>query len=384
MARRSSSSGSGGCLSAIIILVIIGFIMQAWPYLLLIAGIILGIWLLVKLFQGLNAQGNGTVKRVNTNVASRASANAIVNNNYNGNADICYEIDRQIKETLVRRRELQKEIFRVKSKIIKHSAFWMKNNEKHIQARTEYTGKLNVLEGRFNAAVYAFREPVTQEFIRLKDSFNTLGRASTKTYDSTPDSERLSIPYNPIGDMLHIKFSTEPLCISLGDNIFCVVPYYIVHFKKSGAYVSTYSCKAVKAGVTNGSYDERVKHVTWMYTRVDGLPDRRYKNNPKRVYYTTTTHTVWNMLSLGIVNYQLKYEVEESIKNGLIAAIKAYSALLPIKSYDPIHHFVRLLKECDEDNSNIEKLESIINGGTISSNQAADDNYSQSQIRQRR
>ena len=363
MARRSSSSGSGGgCFGAFIILAIIGFIMQAWPYLLLIGGCILGIWLLVKLFQRLNAQGNGTATRVNSNANSRT--NTIVNNNYNSGADVCYEVDRQIKETLVRRRELHKEILRIKASIAKHSFFWMKNSEKHIRAREALTEELHILEGRYNAAVYAFREPVTQEFTKLKSSFNALCNAFTKTYDSTPASGQLSIPYSPKGDMEHITFLTEPLCISLGDNIFCVIPYYIVHFKKSGAYVSTYSCKAIKGGVANGSYDERVKHVTWTYTRADGLPDRRYKNNPQRVYYTTTTHTVWNMLALGILNYQLKYEVEDSVKNGLIAAIKAYSALLPIKSYDPVHHLIRLLKECDADNPNIEKIECIIDGGS--------------------
>ncbi len=380
MARRGSSSGSGGgCLGAIIILAIIGFIMQSWPYLLLIAGCGLGIWLLVKLFQRLNAQGNGTSTRVNSNVATRA--NTIVNNNYNSNSDVCHEVDRQIKETLVRRRELNREILRVKAAIAKHSLFWMKNNEKHIQARTEFAEELNLLEGRYNAAVYAFREPVTQEFIKLKSSFLALCKASTRTYDSTPNSGQLSIPYSPKGDMEYVKFSTEPLCISLGDNIFCVVPYYIVHFKKSGAYVSTYSCKAIKGGVANGSYDERVKHVTWTYTRADGLPDRRYKNNPQRVYYTTTTHTVWNMLALGILNYQLKYEVDDSIKNGLIAAIKAYSALLPIKSYDPVHHLIRLLKECDTDNPNIGRIESIIDGGGVSSSKSRN-NVEQSVYRQ--
>lgn len=358
--RRSSSRGSGGgCLGVIIVLAIIGFIMQSWPYLLLIAGCILGIWFLVKLFQKLYAQGNGTATRVNT----ATKANAIVNSNYNTSSDVCYEVDRQIKETLVRRRELQKKISRIKAEIVKHSFFWMKNNEKHVQAREELTEELNLLEGRLNAAVYVFREPITKEFTRLKTAFNALFNASAKTYDSTPPNGQLSISYSPKSDMQCIIFSVEPLCISLGDNIFCIAPYYIVHFKKSGAYVSTYSCKAIKGGVANGSYDERVKHVTWTYTRADGMPDRRYKNNPQRVYYTTTTHTVWNMLALGLLNYQLKYEVTESIKNELIAAIKAYSALLPIKSYDPVYHLVRLLKECDNSNPNIDKLENIISGG---------------------
>lgn len=358
--RRSGSSGSdGGCLGGIIVLVIIGFVMQSWPYLLLIAGCILGIWFLVKFFQKLNAQNNGTATRVNT----VTKANAIVNSNYNTSSDVCYEVDRQIKETLVRRRELQKKISKTKAEIVKHSFFWMKNNEKHVQAREELTEELKLLEGRLNAAVYVFREPITKEFTRLKAAFNALFNTSAKTYDSTPPNGQLSISYSPKSDMQCIIFSVEPLCISLGDNIFCIAPYYIVHFKKSGAYVSTYSCEAITGGVANGSYDERVKHVTWTYTRADGMPDRRYKNNPQRVYYTTTTHTVWNMLALGLLNYQLKYEVTDSIKIELIAAIKAYSALLPIKSYDPVHHLIRLLKECDNSNPNIDKLENIISGG---------------------
>ena len=38
--------------------------------------------------------------------------------------------------------------------------------------------------------------------------------------------------------------------------------------------------------------------------------------------------------------------------------------MLPIKSYDPVHHLIRLLKECDADNPNIEKIECIIDGGS--------------------
>lgn len=249
--------------------------------------------------------------------------------NANVYSDVCYEIDRQIKETLVRRENLQREILRVRRNVEKQNALRTKNKEKHTRVREEYTNELDILEGRYNLAVYAFREPVTQEFTRLQACFHALCTAFAKAYDGTPPSGELLIPYKPIGDMLRIRFSTEPLCILLGEDIFCVVPCYIVRFKKSGAYVSTYFGRAIRGWVTS-------------------------------------VHTAWNILVLDIVGCQLRYEVEESVKNTLLAAIAAYSVVLPIKPYDPAPPLIRLLKECGGGNSNIEKLERMIDRGPVS------------------
>lgn len=275
------------------------------------------------------------------------------------NNSISYEVDRQIKEILARRKSLHADITSVKRAIFKHSFFWMRNNVEHVNAKNVLSDRLRVLEEMYNASIYTFREPVTREFISLKSQFDFLKSSYTKIYDNTPSIRQIMVAYNPIGDMKNIRFSTEPLCFALGNNIFCVIPYYIVQFRSNGDYVTTYSSKAIRGGLANGSYNERIRHVTWAHTRVDGSPDRRYKNNPQRVYYTTTTHTVYNLLVIGIVNYQLNYEVDESIKHNMLSAIKQYSALVPTKVYDPSYHLLRLLKLCEEDNSNITRLEKI-------------------------
>ena len=294
------------------------------------------------------------------------------------NGNICYEVDRQIKETLARRNNLYAEITSVKMSISKHSRFWIRNDEKHIQAKKELSERLHMLEGMYNAAVYTFRESATDEFVLLKKQFGVLCSSYTRTYDNTPSNRGLMIAYNPKGDMKSIHFSVEPLCLALGRNVFCVIPYYIIHFRSNGDYVATYSSKDIRGGLTNGSYNERIRHVTWTHTRVDGRPDMRYKNNPQRVYYTTRTHTVYNMLAIDIANNLLKYEVDDSVKYNLISAIRNYSALVPTKTYDSSYHLLRLLKLCDENNNNLARLERIT-GATITEEHSFSNTSSTSQ-----
>ena len=123
-----------------------------------------------------------------------------------------------------------------------------------------------------------------------------------------------------------------------------------------GAYINTYNSHALKAGIVNGTYSERVRHVTWLHTNMNGMPERRYKNNPQRVYYTNVTHTVWNMLALGIAEFQLKYEINDNVKHSLINSIRSYSSMVHKRTYDSVFHLLRLLNVCDSNNTNIKNI----------------------------
>ena len=358
MARRSSSNDSGGCIGCFAILMIIGLISsivsfvvdsvsKTWPYILLVGGCVIGIYLLVKLYKGLDNQ------RIDTPVINKTKKDIVDSKSIDLNVDV--EIDRQIKKLLVKRKDYKKDIIWNKIKKFKYIMPW---NKSDLKSREEQKIKddIALLEGKYNASVYRFKDNSTSDFERLRNAFVDLKKIDTKTYDNTPSNSNLIIDYNPIGDMQFVKFAVQPICLSLSGNIFCIIPHYIVRFSSSGAYIKTYNSHALKAGIVNGTYSERVRHVTWAHTNMNGMPDRRYKNNPQRVYYTNVTHTVWNMLALGIAEFQLKYEINDNVKNSLIYSIRSYSSMVHKRTYDSVFHLLRLLNTCETNNANIKNI----------------------------
>lgn len=367
MARRKSSSSGGGCLGTLIVLGLIVWVVESvaayLPYVAIIAGAVFLIWLIVKLINKNNA-GNTTTRTVN-NVqkgASSVTSNANTNRNYiPDSSTILLEIDRQINEVLNRRINTKKVINTLEKQISKHNTVFNKNNEKHISIRTELENEKKIQNNKLAASIFVFHESSTSEFERMKTALLKLDKAQYKTYDSSPALNSLFYDYHPVGaDMSYIKFDVEPICISISDKIFCLTPHYIVEFSKKGKYITTYRPSTFVAGMANGSWTERVAHQTWLHTRVDGMPDRRYSYNPKQTYYTNVPHTVYNMLDLRIPGYEVKYEIDNMLKNEVIQAVRAYATTVVMDSYDPVHHIIRLLKMCEPMNTNISNIEAAI------------------------
>ena len=179
MARRRSSSSSGdscgGCLGLIILIAIIGFIMKSWKYLLLIFGCVLGIWILVKLFQRLNESSGSTSRsRTNNNTRNRS----VKSDNYDADMDLCREVDRQIKEMLVRRRGIRWAIIGTKIAAIWHGMPWFRKSERHVRERKALLEDKEVLKGRKNTDRYIFRDSENTEFSQLSSALESLTNAT--------------------------------------------------------------------------------------------------------------------------------------------------------------------------------------------------------------
>lgn len=388
--RRSSNSNNGGCLGALLLIGLVVYLFENyWPVILIVGLIALIIWAISRSVQENRANRStdsntatpvsqmrfdsldryNTTQNVSTPVVEEKQSRKVtpkVSNYTTNDPTISQEVHRQIQDTLSRRGEITSRIDRTQKDIWKINRSIGKGNEEKARKRDALIEQKSVLEGRLNAAVYTFRESNTPRYTELKSALEALGRASTRTYDSTPASGQIIVPYNPVGDMNLIRFSVDPICLSLGGDIFCIIPSYIVQFKKNGSYLATYTCKTLKAGLINGSYDERVENHTWRHTCKDGSPDLRYRDNPRITYYTTRTHTISNMLSLELAEHHLKYEVDSFVRNKVVAAVKGYNAIEPTKTYDAVYHTIRLLDACDPNNQNLRKLHSILSG---------DDNY---------
>jgi len=366
MARRKSSSSGGGCLGTLIVLGLIVWAVETvaayLPYVAIIIGCIFLIWLIVKLINKNNA--GSTSVRTSNNIQRSASnsTNTVVNRKYiPDSSTILVEVDRQIQETLNRRVNTQNVIRSLDRQIAKHNTIWNKNNAKHISLRTELEEEKRRQNNKLAASVFVFHESSTSAFDRMKTALLRLDKAQYKTYDASPALNTLFYDYHPIGaDMNYIKFDIEPICITISDKIFCLTPHYIVEFTKKGKYLTTYRTSTFVAGMANGSWTERVAHQTWLHTRVDGLPDRRYSYNPRQTYYTNVPHTVYNMLDLRIPGFEVKYEIDTILKNDVIQAVRAYAATVVSDSYDPVHHIIRLLKICDPMNASIMSIENAI------------------------
>ncbi len=357
MARRSSSSSGGGCLTFIVGLVVIAIVISILPYLLIIAACIFGIWGLVVLFRKINEGTDGTVRRTNT------QGGPISDRAYPHDEYIAYEVDRQIKGILTNRLKYGKKALVPRIKLFWYKLPWNKSPEQ-LERRKGLEEEKSILEGRYYASVYKFSAPQSNEFLILKNVLGTLAKANARVYDSSPLPSRVFVPYQPVGDMKYIYFPEDPICMKFNNDLFCIAPYYIVRFKSNGVYVTTYDCGALEGGLQNGGYNESIKHVTYLHTNRDGSPDRRYKNNPQRVYYTQSPRTVYDMLFLRIAEYHVKYSIDNTLRDRVTSAVRNYAELLPIKSYDPVHHLVRLLNICD-DSSNTKKLVRMLDNGDI-------------------
>ena len=389
--RKSSNSNNGGCLGAFLLIGLAVYLFENyWPVILIVGLVVLIIWSISRSVQENRANSNtasntatpisqmrfDSLDRYNNTTGSGSTsvaeekpsrrATPKMSDYVSNDPTISQEVHRQIRETLSRREEISSRIDRTQKDIWKINRSFGKGNEEKAIKRDALIEQKSVLEGRLNATVYTFKESNTPRYTELKSALVALGRASTKTYDSTPASGQIVVPYNPIGDMNLIRFSVEPVCLSLGGDVFCIIPSYIVRFKKNGSYLATYTCKTLIAGLINGSYDERVENHTWRHTCKDGSPDLRYRDNPMITYYTTRTHTVPNMLSLELAEHHLKYEVDSYVRNKVVASVKDYNSIEPTKTYDTVYHTIRLLDACDPDNPNLRKLNNILSG---------DDNY---------
>ena len=160
--------------------------------------------------------------------------------------------------------------------------------------------------------------------------------------------------------MSFIKFEVEPIVVVIESTIFYLTPHYIIESSRKGSYINTYKASVFLAGLAHGSWTETIENHTWRYTRVDGMPDRRYSYNPMVTYNTYVEHPVNNMLGLILPGYELKYEINNQLRDEVINCVRAYASTVVLDNYDPVHHVLRLLKACNPGDNCIRNIENII------------------------
>lgn len=146
---------------------------------------------------------------------------------------------------------------------------------------------------------------------------------------------------------------------------FCLIPHFIVLFSTKGKYISTLKPRVFSAFRANGHWTEQIPHTTWTYTRVDGGPDRRYRHNPQRTYYTSVSHTDSDALGIRLANIKGKYDIRKAERKDYVGILNAYSnEVSPVLQYntglDRVIKVVKLLKICVPDDQCIAEIEDIV------------------------
>ncbi|WP_024865641.1 hypothetical protein [Butyrivibrio sp. FCS014] len=110
-----------------------------------------------------------------------------------------------------------------------------------------------------------------------------------------------------------IEFGPKPVCMEISDNWFCITSDAIYCFDKgTGAYKGCVGTEEYRITRTTEEWTEKVPYTTWTYRRVDGGPDRRYKNNPMTTCYSEYHRSSSNVICIRILDKRISYQVEPS------------------------------------------------------------------------
>jgi hypothetical protein len=322
----------------------VAIVVKIIPYLLAAVVIILVIYGLVQLYYHININTDGKSKTIIT------ASKSIIYNDYPHEDFICSEVNRQIQAVLDSR--LKSGINLVKNKM---GLLWLKlpwNNDKDSanDKKKRLEDEQELLRGCYNSSIYCFRDEATTGFLALKKDLNELKSENATIIDYSPRPAKIIKDYKVKGDMKYFRFAVDPICLQLGRDVFLVIPYYVLRFRKNGAYVTAYKSSAIRADICEGFYNERIRHVEW------------YGKNSQRTFFTTEKRTVHDMLQLGIAEYHVQYMLPNLVKNTIIHDVDEYTYMTPTESIDPIYHLVRLLSECDDSTStkSLQKITSLI------------------------
>lgn len=176
----------------------------------------------------------------------------------------------------------------------------------------------------------------TNQFKVLKEELQKLKAADCTIYDSSPYLEKLIKPYKAKGDMKTFDFKVEPICIHIKKDSFCLIPFYIVRFKKSGKYVTTYNSSVFSADKDPCKYSVRIRHV-----ETDAA-------KRQRTYYTKEDRYANGTLAFRMAEYLINYDIEPALRDKTINCVSKYANMLAGRSLDSIFYLTQLLEKCDK------------------------------------
>lgn len=354
---RGRKSSSGGCGTGLILICIVALIAQYWAAIAVILGSIFVVWLIV---QGVRAYNNNHPKIVTESTKKDSS----ISKNSTSGVGVEYvnvEFDRQIREFINKRNRLDDELYEVELQIKSNNRPWNRNKEHLIRETKQLEKTKQSLESRINGERYIVSETTTDAFANLMEAFSKIRAAMLAEKNGGPSFNSIFTEINPkVYDIF--KFAVKPIAIVIKGRVFYITPHYVMEFNSHGKYINSYYPSVIDGKLVNGSYTKQIPHQTWLHTRVDGQPDRRYSYNPPRTYYTTEHYTIYDMLSITIVGNELKYDSTFASydKSDLMNKVHTYSRTVAPVVYDPVYHITRLLKLCT-DNAAIDAVLKNVN-----------------------
>ena len=355
MARGRKSSG-GGCGTGLILICIVALIAQYWVAIAVVLVAFFVVWLIV---QGIRSYNNNHPKIV-TESTKKNSSTADSSSLGVASEFINGEIDRQIREFINKRNRLNDELYEIELQIKSNNRPWNRNKEHLINETKKLEKTKQSLESRINGERYIISETTTDSFINLMNAFSKIRGGRLEEKNGAPNFNSIFTEINPnVYDIF--KFTVKPIAIAIKGRVFYITPHYVMEFNSHGKYINSYYPSVIDGKLVNGSYTKQIPHQTWLHTRVDGQPDRRYSYNPPRTYYTTEHYTIYDMLSITIVGNELKYESSFASydKTDLMNKIHTYSRTVAPVVYDPVYHITRLLKLCTNNMAIDEVLKNV-------------------------
>ena len=134
---------------------------------------------------------------------------------------------------------------------------------------------------------------------------------------TNPDISNLFIPCKYVEEKNgFIKFSPTPVCMEIDGDWFCITSDAIYCFdKEKGTYKGCVGTKEYSITRTTECWTEKEPYTTWTYRRVDGGPDRRYKNNPMITCYAEHKRSSNDVICIRIMDKKVSYQVEPASRD---------------------------------------------------------------------
>lgn len=128
-------------------------------------------------------------------------------------------------------------------------------------------------------------------------------------------------------DLADVDYKEEPFAIDLYSNRFYFFSNGIIVYEGKDELLGVFDLECLKCELVSAKkpyrewkkepdvypdtkiIEEDVEHYTWLHTCIDGTPDLRYKNNPRRYYTVKEKFYLTCMLKLRICSYESDYKI---------------------------------------------------------------------------
>ena len=178
------------------------------------------------------------------------------------------------------------------------------------------------------------------------------------------------------------KYENEPLILFWEQYYFCLFSNVILVFDEMGIFATAIDPSALRVmvkrettsvTVTNGTalsnqyisddskcISQGTTRSTWLYTRQDGFPDRRYSDNPRIEYRIDTYEYV--VIEFVIADKKVSFSASSGVVGDAFEKATPKYSRKCNNRHDPIPEFLMLVKKLSgEDSAQIESIIQVCN-----------------------